>query len=339
VASIIVSALYVALAVLRSPNRGGQLALASPTAGASAQVPGASSQTAAAVTPSAASQGAGQATEIVFQNVQRDNGYAQVAVVPASDPSAARDITDIACERVHYAAGRGICLNADYGVIANYYADLFDSSFRPVTRIPLEGAPTRARVSPDGRYGAATTFVYGHSYADINFSTATLLIDMASGNILGNLEDFTTYRDGQQWREQDFNFWGVTFSSADSNIFYASLRSGGLTYLVKGDIGTRSMQVLHQNVECPSVSPDGTRIAYKKLGEGLVGQWRLTMLDLATMTETPLAETRNIDDQAEWLDDHTVLYGDGENIYQVPADGSGTPSMFIADGLSPAVVR
>jgi hypothetical protein len=63
------------------------------------------------------------------------------------------------------------------------------------------------------------------------------------------------------------------------------------------------------------------------------------MLDLATMTETPLAETRNIDDQAEWLDDHTVLYGDGENIYQVPADGSGTPSMFIADGLSPAVVR
>jgi Tol biopolymer transport system component len=162
---------------------------------------------------------------------------------------------------------------------------------------------------------------------------------METGASLGDLEDFTTLRDGTAWTSEDFNFWGVTFSPTDSNTFYATLRSGGQTYLVKGDVAARTMTVVHGGVECPSLSPDGTRIAFKKLGEGLIGQWRLYVLDLATMTETPLAEERNIDDQPEWLDDDTVLYADGESIWEVPGDGTGQPSIFIADGLSPADVR
>ena len=63
------------------------------------------------------------------------------------------------------------------------------------------------------------------------------------------------------------------------------------------------------------------------------------MLDLATMRETPLAETRSIDDQAEWLDDDHVLYGVDGAVYRVPADGSGAPERFIADADSPAAVR
>jgi hypothetical protein len=275
----------------------------------------------------------------MFQNVGRANGYAQVAFVPALNPGGERTLSGLTCERVHFAANRGLCLVPDYGVIANYYAVVFDSDFREINRIPLDGAPTRARVSPDGRVGAATVFVFGHSYADVNFSTTTLLIDMASGGVIDNLENFTTRRDGQTWQGQDFNFWGVTFPTADSNTFYATLRTGGQTYLVKGDIAARTLDVLHENVECPSLSPDGTRIGYKKLGEGLIGQWRLNVLDLATMTETPVAETRNIDDQVEWLDNNTIMYGDGEDIWSVPADGSGSPSMLIQDGLSPAVVR
>ena len=57
------------------------------------------------------------------------------------------------------------------------------------------------------------------------------------------------------------------------------------------------------------------------------------------MEQTALAETRNIDDQVEWLDDENVLYGDGQDIWSVPSDGTGTPTLFIAQALSPAVVR
>jgi Tol biopolymer transport system component len=97
------------------------------------------------------------------------------------------------------------------------------------------------------------------------------------------------------------------------------------------------------NVECPSLSPDGTRIAFKKRVSGnLSAPWRLYVLDLATLKETPLAETRSIDDQAAWLDGDTVMYQvpnpEGYDIWEVPADGTGTPKILIHDGDSPAVV-
>ena len=63
------------------------------------------------------------------------------------------------------------------------------------------------------------------------------------------------------------------------------------------------------------------------------------MLDLATMRETPLAETRSVDDQVEWLDDGHVLYGASQQVWSAPADGSGRPTRFIAQAESPAVLR
>ena len=60
----------------------------------------------------------------------------------------------------------------------------------------------------------------------------------------------------------DFNFWGVTFA-ADSDTFYATLSSGGVNYLIVGRVTTRRVQVVRADVECPSLSPDGTHIAYK----------------------------------------------------------------------------
>ena len=61
--------------------------------------------------------------------------------------------------------------------------------------------------------------------------------------------------------------------------------------------------------------------------------------DLATKAETPLAEERNIDDQIEWLDDSTVLYGHEGNLWSVPADGSGAAQLFLKEALSPAALR
>ena len=278
-----------------------------------------------------------QQPHVLFQSVVRDENYAKIAVAPLSAPNGPRTMTSLVCERVHFGGGQGLCLLPEKGLVSRLHAYLFGPDFQPRHKIPLNGSPTRARVSPDGRYAAATAFVFGHSYADANFSTQTTIIDIASGTHLGDLERFTVTRNGERWRSPDFNFWGVTFAR-DSNRFYATVRSGGRTHLVEGDVAARTMRVLRENVECPSLSPDNTRIAFKKLvGEGPA--WRLHVLDLATMTETPTAETRSIDDQVEWLDDEHIVYASGADLWVARADGKGTPRLLVNQALSPAVVR
>lgn len=276
---------------------------------------------------------------LVFRSLDRADAadYGRVALVSRDHPAGPRTLTGLTCERVYYAAGHGICL-AKIGAV-KYVARLFDASFRPTKDVDLGGFPSRARVSPDGRYAAATMFSAGHSYASPGqFSTQTVIIDTGSGKIVVDLErDLTVTKDGQAFDSPDFNFWGVTFAR-DSNRFYATLGSGGKTYLLEGDVNAKTARVIHENVECPSLSPDGTRIAYKKL-VGDSGIWRFTVLDLKTMAETPIAETRPIDDQLEWLDAGHLLYRVGEEIWTVPADGSGTPERYLATADSPAAVR
>ena len=70
-------------------------------------------------------------------------------------------------------------------------------------------------------------------------------------------------KDGQRIDRPDFNFWGVTFAR-DRTSFYATLATGAQRYLVQGSVLARAMEVLHENVECPSLSPDGRRLAYKR---------------------------------------------------------------------------
>lgn len=279
----------------------------------------------------------GREPHVVFQHVARDANYAHVASASLARADARRTITPLVCERVYFAATRGLCLVPEQRPLGpSYIAKIFGPDFKVRHRVKLSGPPSRARISPDGRYGATTVWLFGHSYADVDFSTQTTLIDMATGRVVAdNLENFNVTRDGTRIRSRDFNFWGVTFAR-DSHRFYATLRTGKRTYLVQGDVRTRSMRILHENVECPSLSPDNTRIAYKKR---LGNTWRLHVLDLATMAETPLAETRGIDDQVEWLDDNRILYGLDADVWVVPANGGRQPQRLFSDALSPAVVR
>jgi hypothetical protein len=242
-----------------------------------------------------------------------------------------------ACLRFYEAGGSALCLTvARSGV--DFRALVLDANGRTRHTLTLTGLPSRARVSPNGRIGAMTTFVSGDSYTSPGaFSTRTNLIDLASGRTIADLEKFSVTKDGQRIHSQDFNFWGVTFGR-DSDAFYATLATGAHHYLVHGSIRGRAMEVVHDNVECPSLSPDGTRIAYKRR-DGNPWHWRLHVLDLKTGADVAVAERRPVDDQPEWLDNRRLLYGFGVDVWTAPADGSGRPQRFLAHASSPSTQR
>ncbi len=284
---------------------------------------------------------------VVFRSSERGPSYGEVSVAKLNDLNAPRVVTNLQCDRVDMVATVGLCLAASPGIYTSYKAFTFSPDMQVRHGFNIVGIPSRARLSPDGRLAAVTTFVSGHSYASAGFSTATTLYDVSAGREIGNLESFTVTRDGKEIHPTDANFWGVTFDHDDDRL-YATLSTGGQTYLVVGSIRTRTLRALTTNVECPSLSPDGTRIAFKKRAQGSLVQWRLTVLDLATMRETPLAETRSVDDQAAWFDQNTVAYGlprtsDQDSVindvWGVAADGSGAPRVLVAQAWSPAFVQ
>jgi hypothetical protein len=297
---------------------------------------------------------------VLYRASNLDRSFGQLAVTPLGDHHGSTALTSLTCDRVDMAGGHGVCLvRRANGLLSSTSAVLFGTDFRPGPSIALEGYPSRVRVSPDGRLGSTTTFVSGDSYAQLGFSTRTVLLDLVNGTALFDLAKLDVRRDGRPFRHVDDNFWGVTFAP-DGRTFYATLGTGGKTYLIKADVQTRQAQVLRSGVECPSLSPDGTRIAFKQRVPGNAVAWRLAVLDLATLTDHPVAEDRHIDDQAAWLDDHTLLYGlpraDGDgslgtpaalaagssiatDTYTVPADGTGAPALFLRGAWSADVVR
>src|SRR6185436_20515253 len=273
-----------------------------------------------------------------------DQEYGKLSIAALADPAGRRVSLGLSCDRVAFADGRGLCLQAQRGVFTKYRAIMFDRQFKTLASWELAGNPSRARVASDGRVGAITVFVAGHSYAS-PFSTKTTLIDMASGDTLGDLEQFSTWRDGARFTGQDFNFWGVTFGR-DSSRFYATLGTGGRTFLVRGDLALRKLTVLREGVECPSLSPDEKHIAFKKREGPRSGLWRAYVLDLPSLDEHPIAgETRNIDDQMEWLDTSHVLYSVPReasattDVWIAPIDGGGPARVLAPAAQSPSVVR
>ena len=120
--------------------------------------------------------------------------------------------------------------------------------------------------------------------------------------------------------DQNFD-WNVssTFEGIDDSYFKLPKRIAILTWgALAWDPG-----------ELPLVSEDPEHM------------WRLSVLNLATMTETQLAETRSVDDQAAWRDDAKVMYGVSRDarhadVWTVPADGTGVPSVAVTNADSPA---
>jgi hypothetical protein len=284
---------------------------------------------------------------LLFVSESPGDAFGRAAIVGLDRPDGPRVHLDLHCDRIYAAAGHGLCLVDGRGSLATpLLALLLGADLRPEETLPLAGPPSRARLSRDGRYGATTVFVTGDSYA-CNFATRTSLIEPSARRVIADLEQFTVQREGERVIARDFNFWGVTFTPEPGH-FFATVATGGKTYLVAGDVAARTMRLLRENVECPSLSPDGRQIAFKKAIGGR-GHWRLHVLDVATLEDRPVeGETRNIDDQVEWLDDTHVLYGyvdpvglpeKAANIWVASTTDPAPSRIFVPAALSPAVVR
>jgi hypothetical protein len=280
---------------------------------------------------------------ILFRDGSPGAMYGRLAVVQLSRPDAPRAIAPLSCDRVHYAAGWGVCMvNDETRLLVRHVAYIFDRAFQVRHTITLTGSPIRARVAPGGTRAALTVFERGHSYAEEGFSTRTIVIDTASGRQLADLEDFAIQKDGAAFKSIDFNFWGVTFAR-DGDQFFATLKTRGERYLVKGSIDARRASVLRPDVECPSLSPDGSLVVFKKPLKQEVG-WRLHVLDLATGSERALNQgRRSVDDQVDWFDDRQVVYHDsaseGTGIWVLSVDGVTPPRLLLPNAYSPAVQR
>ena len=110
------------------------------------------------------------------------------------------------------------------------------------------------------------------------------------------------------------------------------------------------MTVVAPNVECPSLSPDGQRIAFKRrvvpAPQGRV-VWQLVVRELASGAETVLArETRSVDDQVEWIDQREIAYSlpddttpAATNTWALAIDGQSAPRLLAPLAYSPSVVR
>lgn len=288
---------------------------------------------------------------ITFRNTASGEGYGRVSTVALADPGGPREVTGQACDRVDVAGDYLSCLRTLRGVPTTFATQVYDYGQEldgnPVTTWPLAGIPSRTRVSDDGLV-ATTAFVTGHSYAADSFSTETTVKGL-DGRDYGNLQDFEITVNGTPMTAVDRNVWGVTFAGGDR--FYATVASGGTTWLMEGDLESRTMDSVATEAECPSVSPDGSRVAFKVRresgGETVGGSgvyWDVAVLDLDSRERTVIELDRSIDDQLEWLDEDTLLYGlpredagwDAD-VYSLKAETGAEPELLIEHAWSPSV--
>jgi hypothetical protein len=280
---------------------------------------------------------------------RRTDSFDQVGLAPVANPEDRLVLASPSCERSYFGRKSGLCLVINRETLSpRAYAVFVDGELRTTRQLPLDGLPIRARVSTDNRWAAATVFTSGESYNG-DFTTRTSLYDLEDGSVIDNLETFTTERDGKTFKEIDFNFWGVTFFPSGDR-FLATLGTGGKRFLVEGDIARRHFRVIQADVECPSLSPDGTQIVFKRAST-VKGAWRLWTMRLDTGEAWPVTdEDRYIDDQAEWLDNDRVLYGllYGEGVpenalsiwvSEVSRESGFDAKIFVRSASSPSVVR
>ena len=230
---------------------------------------------------------------------------------------------------------RALCLSrARSGV--DSAPSILDAALRRATRDPLTGLPSRARVSPDGRFGAMTMFVSGDSYRRPGqFSTRTTLIDLASGEQIGRPRGVHGDARTASASTRRTSTSGASRSRATATT--STRRWPPAARLPRpGQRPRAHREVIHDERRVP--------VALARRHAHRLQAPRRQAAALAPARARPRhagarrrsSERRPIDDQVEWLDNRTLLYGIGVDVWSAPADGSGRPQRFLADAASPS---
>lgn len=301
------------------------------------------SQSSGGSTAGSASSALFNTPHILYRSLEEGPNFTNLAYVPVDDPTGDGAAAGPKCLRVAAAADYAVCMRNGTNPAVPFEVEVLNEKLEAESDQSLAGVPSRARVAPDGQHYATTVFVSGHNYISLGFSTETIIYEK-DGTSLGNLEEYAFMLNNERREDEDRNIWGVTFAE-DSNRFFATMATGGRTYLVQGDIDERTLTAIHENAECPSLSPDGRTVVYKKSVGGGQHAWRFYAFDLETGKETQLGETRSIDDQVAWLDNENIIYGvtksgggaTAADIWMAPLDG-GQPELLIENADSPTIV-
>ncbi|WP_139194925.1 PD40 domain-containing protein [Arthrobacter sp. UCD-GKA] len=281
---------------------------------------------------------------VVFRDTRATDNYGKVAWAPLDSPNGTRTDTGLSCDRVYRTGGMLSCLSALRGMNTSYDSTVYSIGGHLLSERALPGEPSRTRVSPTGMVGV-TAFITGESYDFVGFSTETV-IAVPGGTNYGNLQDFDILVGGTKLTAADRNVWGVTFAK-DAQTFYATAASGKQTWLVQGSLRDKTLTAIGENAECPSISPDGKLIAYKKRrADSAPAHWDIAVLDIAKRTETLYPLESGFDDQLEWLDADTLLFGQPReetpgdaDIFSLDLVPGATPKVFIEHAWSPSIQR
>jgi hypothetical protein len=279
---------------------------------------------------------------IIFRALAPRDAYGAVTVLGLA-PDARPHISQLKCSRLHYAAGRGLCATLEAsGNNVRHVAYVFDAALTRGRRLVLDGAPTRLRVAPNGRVGAITTYAEEERPEGERLATRTRLIDLVTGQAVADLREFRVENNTLPPIREPIDIASVAFER-DGDRFFATLSTDAERYLVAGSIAERRLSVIRPGVASEALSPDGRRLAVKRLVPDR-GFWQLAVIDLNTWALQDLNQGgRSVDDQVEWLDSEHVLYHDvdGEStaLWMLPVDGINGPRVLVKDAYSGSVQR
>ena len=249
---------------------------------------------------------------------RRSYGVDVVVLDPATMRPKSRSPTALTCDRVHATpGGQLLCLSRaatgkmDAGAHPTLFVYAADLTLLGQRQNETNGRPSRARISADGKFSASTEFTSGHSYVGVGgtaFSTATVIgrNSAPAPERPENIQNWPLLDDRKPVSAIDLNVWGVTFDPTDSDRFFVTAYFGGRPHLAEGHIQAKKMAVVRPDVECPSFSPDGKRLAFKKRTSPTT--WSPAVLTLASQKEIVFDVGASVDDQIEWLDNHTLIY-------------------------------
>lgn len=285
--------------------------------------------------------------EVLVVNRVPGDDYGRLAI---RHTDGTRTLLDRSCMRVHIAGDHGVCLSETDDIPVSFDTTFFEASNLDVDIKGYPSAlPSRARMSPTGRFSAVTAFVTGASYVDIGTETTTIVTidEIDSNRLLRGANQFDIASDEDRFQTFDAQYWGITFAPDEDEVYVTGFY-GEQPEIMRGTLNDMTLAPTGWIGSCPSLSPDGKTLVFKEARQD--GTFELVAVDVESNTKMKLGEERSVDDQVEWLDNDTILYAvhpeGGDNpvqpefdIWMLDIAPGSEPVLFLPNADSPAVAR